>query len=207
MVAWWREAKWKGSRVAGPPGPAGLTTLSRPCVVIVSGCPGSGKTTLARWLAASTEKGVHFVSDEIYAFISDPVDPTMPESKKQNTVIMNALAASVREFARGGYTIFLDGVIGPWFLHVFRKPLGGEVPIHYIVLHAPLETCVERVRQREGPGLSPKVDAMWPQFVDLGALAHHAIQTDGRSEAAVRALVLEGLAADAFRLDWTLVAD
>ena len=64
-------------------------------VVIVTGCPGSGKTTLCRSLAQADLKGVHVVSDTFYEFIDHSKDPTTPESRQQNTVIMHALASSI----------------------------------------------------------------------------------------------------------------
>lgn len=60
-------------------------------IVIVSGCPGSGKTTLSHALARSQPSGVHIVSDVFYGFPAAPVDPTRKESHHQNTVIMRAL--------------------------------------------------------------------------------------------------------------------
>ncbi|MDG2335226.1 MAG: hypothetical protein P8Q97_13455 [Myxococcota bacterium] len=43
------------------------------------------------------------------------MDPAQPESQHQNTVVMHALASSVRAFADRGYQAYLDDIIGPWF--------------------------------------------------------------------------------------------
>ena len=174
-------------------------------VVIVSGAPGSGKTALSRQLVKSKERALHFVSDVFYDFIDSPVDPTKPESQRQNTVIMQALAQSVGAFSRGGYTTFLDGVIGPWFLDVFREPLQEGTATHYVVLRASPEEGVRRTRAREGSGMSPKVVHMSAAFSDLGDLERHAIETTGLDDVEVYRRVFEGLASGAFRLDWALV--
>jgi hypothetical protein len=103
-----------------------------PPIVIVSGCPGSGKTTLAKALAlARGTKGVHLVSDVFYGFPAAPIDPTHPDSREQNTVIMRALARAARAFAEGGYHVVLDGIFGPWFLPVLQEELSGAPPVSY----------------------------------------------------------------------------
>jgi len=65
-----------------------------PAIIIVSGCPGSGKTTLARSLARSHPRGLHLRSDVFYGFPVALVDPTRPESHEQNAVIIRAVARS-----------------------------------------------------------------------------------------------------------------
>ena len=174
-------------------------------VAIVSGPPASGKTTLCKALAGRREDGVHIESDVFYEFVARRVDPTTPESKHQNTVIMRALANSALAYADGGYTVYLDGVIGPWFLPEFRAVLEVEAVSHYVVLHASEGQARTRARQRQGRGLSPIVEAMQPKFMDLGPLAAHAVDTGARSPDEVLAEVSAGLDAGSFVLDWSKV--
>jgi cytidylate kinase len=171
-------------------------------VVIVSGCPGSGKTTLSRALAGSARQGVHLLSDVFYNFPASPIDPTLPESHDQNTAIMRALARSARAFAESGYAVFLDGVIGPWFLPVLHAELADGPSTSYLVLRAPESEALRRVRERQGPGASAQVRKMVSAFAELGDLRVHALDTLDRSEAEVLSLAQRGLADGRFRLRW-----
>ena len=173
-----------------------------PSILIVSGCPGSGKTTLSRSLARSAAQGLHIVSDVFYEFPAQPIDPTRKESQQQNAVIMRALARSARAFAEGGYHVVLDGVIGPWFLPTLREELAGGAAVSYLVLRVPEAEALRRVRERQGPGISARVRHMVAAFADLGELRAHAIDTAGRTTEDVLALAQQGLAEGRFRLGW-----
>ena len=170
-------------------------------IIIVSGCPGSGKTTLARSLALSSPQGLHLVSDLYYSFPVARVDPTRPESHHQNTVVMRAVARSARAFAEGGYNVFVDGVIGPWFLPVFRDEL-SEARVSYLVLRARESDVLGRVREREGPGRSPIVRHMFAAFADLGEWGVHGIETSDRAPDDVLAVALHGLALGQYVVRW-----
>jgi hypothetical protein len=72
---------------------------------------------------------IAIVSDLFYEFPARPIDPTVPASRHQNTVIMRALGRASQTFAEGGYDVALDGVFGPWFLPVLLPELAGAWPI------------------------------------------------------------------------------
>jgi cytidylate kinase len=173
-----------------------------PGVVIVSGCPGCGKTTLSKALAGRRPRGLHLLSDVFYGFPAAPIDPTRPESAHQNTVIMRALGRSARAFAEGGYDVFLDGVVGPWFLPVLREELSGAGPVSYLLLHLPEPEAVRRVRARQGPGMSPRVRHMAAAFDAAPELRGHRIDAAGLSADAVLEAAEQGLASGRFLLAW-----
>jgi cytidylate kinase len=159
-------------------------------ITIVSGCPGAGKTTLARELASRTERGLHLRSDTFYGFPARPVDPTTPAAHRQNTSIMRALGRAAGSFAEDEYAVFLDGVIGPWFLPIVARELPPDLPLEYVVLQVRLGEALDRVRQREGPGTSAGVVHMHRAFSELGELARCALDTSHASVEEVIAMFL-----------------
>lgn len=161
-------------------------------ITIVTGCPGTGKTTLATALAAASPKGVHLASDRFYEFFSHPVVPIRPESHAQNTAAVRAVAAASGAFATSGYEVFVDGIFGPWFIPTFLEevePLAVEVD--YIVLRAALPETLQRAMSRPQARQEDEeiVRHMHRQFADLGRFDSHAIDTTGQSLAVTYALL------------------
>lgn len=148
-------------------------------ILILTGPPGSGKTTTARSLAAgSTVPAVHLHTDDFWRFIArGAIPPYLPEAQAQNGVVMNVIARAAEEFAKGGYFVIVDGIIGPWFLGPF---MALAVPVHYIVLRPPLAIAVERCRRRGGDTLSDAdtIAALYEQLSSLGDLERHVMPTE-----------------------------
>ncbi|HET6737421.1 MAG TPA: AAA family ATPase, partial [Kribbella sp.] len=91
-------------------------------VLLLTGPSGSGKTSVAR-LVATDAPGptMHLTTDEFYRGIRTGfVAPYLPGAGHQNEVVVAAIVATVAAYARGGYDVVVDGVIGPWFLAPFR---------------------------------------------------------------------------------------
>lgn len=90
--------------------------------------------------------------DQFFAFLArDAIEPWLPGSHEQNSVVVDAAAAATGRFTDGGFFTVYDGVVGPWFIDAFASE-AGLAELDYVVLMPDVETCVERVLIRSGHG-------------------------------------------------------
>ncbi|MEM7017284.1 MAG: AAA family ATPase [Pseudomonadota bacterium] len=149
---------------------------------IIGGCPGSGKTTLSAQLAERSEVGVHIVTDQFYHFLSHRLDPSTPESKSQNTSVVRAFLRTAESFAADGYQVYVDGVIGPWWLETIKAVLPR---FNYAIMTADLEIVLERTRQRsltaQASANSGLVRVMHAQFLQIQGHNNRTLDTSGKT--------------------------
>ncbi len=170
-------------------------------VLILTGSPGSGKTTTA--VALANEPGapkVHLHTDDFWHFIKNgAIPPYLPDAHQQNGIVIDILAKAAQGYAKGGYFVIVDGIVGPWFLAPFWAL---SVPLHYIVLRPPLDVAIARCRERGGDTLSDPepITALHRQLSDLGELQRHMLPTDGLAPQETLRAVIEAVQGGAFRL-------
>lgn len=174
-------------------------------VIVLSGPPGAGKSTVARLLTAGHSPSVHLHADDFWAsIVTGAIPPYQPGSGQQNQVVMTVLANAALGYAGGGYYVVVDGVVGPWYIGEFRIAAAGSgIPLHYVILRPDEQTTLHRASGRGTDALTepgPVLD-MYRQFQDLGEYDVHAIDSAGRDADDTARLIRAGLAAGRFRLN------
>ena len=148
-------------------------------VAIITGPPGSGKTAVARELADADARSAHVESDCFFRFLrAGFIPPYERESAEQNRIVMDIAADAVASYARAGYTVYWDGIVGPWFLDQVRERL-GDLDVAYVVLRPERATALERVQARDGGLDASGAELMYDKFADLGSLEGHVISSEG----------------------------
>jgi len=176
-------------------------------IVIVSGPPGAGKSSIARRLAAGSAepRAVHLHTDDFYAYIKKGfVAPWRPESQSQNITVMNALAGAAATYAKDGYEVVADGIVGPWFFDPWRAAAAThDLDLRYILLMPDEASTVARATARTAPGAMTDanvVRTMWTHFRNFPLPDGHVLDTTGQGAEETFAVIRDGLAAGRFGL-------
>lgn len=126
-----------------------------PFVQVMTGLPGSGKTTEARRLLANVAGRMRRVSlDELRA-MADPVDaagrPLWSRAHEETVVAMQD--ACIREALLGGYDVVVDNThLTPSATEHLRTAFGRFAWfIVHDLTHVPIEECIRRDAQRPQP--------------------------------------------------------
>ena len=152
-------------------------------VIVLTGPPGVGKTTVASLIAASFSQSAVVEGDCFHRFLRNGrIQPWLPESHAQNTTITSVTVEAAAGYARDGWTTVLEGILGPWFLPMIRDGTNG-LTLHYFVMKAPLDTCVSRFTQREPGASSDVVAKMHREFAQAPIEARHVVDSAQDPEA------------------------
>ena len=148
-------------------------------IVIITGSPGTGKSTVADKAAMESdmEKSVCIRTDDFFHYLKKgAIPPHLPESNAQNGVVIEAFLED--------YDVYVDGIVGPWFLEPWLGAAREGYDVHYIVLRASREITLRRAVERSKLDLKTNtelVEIMWEQFCDLGKYEANVIDTTAQT--------------------------
>jgi predicted ABC-type ATPase len=160
-------------------------------LILLTGPPGAGKSTVARELVARFEPSVLVSGDAFFGFIArGAITPWEPEATHQNETCTSAAGAACGQYARSGYTVVFDGMVGPWFLPTFLTSTGLS-RLAYAVLMPPADVCVQRVRSRVGHGFGdvPATRHMHAEFERAAPGERHLISAVDECDRTVDAIL------------------
>ncbi|MFG2004407.1 AAA family ATPase [Spirillospora sp. NPDC048911] len=174
-------------------------------VIILTGPPAVGKTTVAKLLAGDADgPTVHLATDLFYQAIRTGfVPPYLPEAQRQNEVVVDTIVAATATYARGGYDVVVDGIIGPWFLPPFRAMAEHhQLNLTYVVLRPDVDTTLSRAQGRADNELkdTDAITGLHHAFAHLGDLDSHAIDTAGINATTTATQVRHAIESGRYRL-------
>lgn len=164
-------------------------------LIVVTGPPGAGKSTVADELVRAFPSSALVIGDDFFRFVRGGwIEPWLPEAHRQNETVVAASAAATGRFVSGGYTVVYDGVVGPWFLPAFAAATGAA-ELAYAVLLPPEDACLTRVATRAGHGFTDADAArrMHREFATADVDERHVLRDPAGRPADLAAEILDRL--------------
>jgi hypothetical protein len=159
-------------------------------ILLLTGSPGCGKTTVAPLVADRHEPSVCLDLDWFFAKVRKGfVEPWRSEAHTQNRVVLGAAAGAVAAFAEGGYFTVAEGILYPFMLDLFAEACAPHgISLNYAVLRAPIGVVQQRVQARRAEpehlgalADADVVDDLWAQFESHGVEERHRVDAGRRT--------------------------
>jgi chloramphenicol 3-O-phosphotransferase len=149
-------------------------------ILLVSGPPASGKTTVARLLSERYDRVAHIDVNQLLQFRSAGLARPWgrdPETARQNSLAVQNACALAGNFITDGIGVIIEDMVVPAFLDSYLDQLEPNgVRIHLVRLMPGIKACQARNRQHRNDRVHPSwVDEAYDSLVRAGAFAGASI--------------------------------
>ena len=119
-------------------------------IILLSGAPGAGKTTVADAVCRRFGFSIHLPTDDVREFVrsgyASPI-PWSPESERQFRIARRNVARAAADYAREGFAVVIDDVVRHAHVEQYESHLRG-VAFTKVLLQPRLEVVLQRNRER-----------------------------------------------------------
>ncbi|ULH14952.1 chloramphenicol phosphotransferase CPT family protein [Deinococcus sp. KNUC1210] len=161
-------------------------------VLLLSGVPGTGKSSLAQAWLYTFARGLHLPVDTlrelVVSGIAHPSLSADPEATRQFALARRVAFLAAALYAREGFAVALDDVWWPHDPDDLNAELLGGLNVSRVFLTAPLATVLERNRTRTGKPfephlLEPIIRALHGSMnpADFAAAGWHVVGSEGKA--------------------------
>jgi chloramphenicol 3-O-phosphotransferase len=128
-------------------------------IFLLTGTPGSGKSSVARALMQRFEFGLHLPLDDLREFvvsgIAHPVPTLTEETGRQFRLARMGAASTAKLYASNGFAVVIDDVISSDDVSSIFAPAFDGFDFHKVLLQPRLEVALERNRTRTNKDFDP----------------------------------------------------
>lgn len=138
-------------------------------VFLLTGMPGSGKSTVGRQLAQRFDKGTHIDIDVVFHHftVSGKAEPssTSQEAESQSRLAVRNAASMAKNYADSGFVSVVEGAVVRRSEVELAARVVEPYPLHVVVLAPPFAVSNARDADRTGKNIAE-------HFQHLGPLMH-----------------------------------